>query len=116
MICKMKKLMTLVLVICICIISGNAFGQEKEKQNERKGGIAVGGFDNTRQDKAVKRSIEVSEQEAVPVEKAAEAMPAEPAAATVPPAEEAKDNKEQIGQARSHDAKKNSKSKGKHKK
>jgi hypothetical protein len=117
----MKKLLTLILILCAGVISGNAFGQDTKKQEERKGGIAVGGFDNTRQDKAVKRSVEVSE-EAAPVEKAAEAMPPEPAAASVPPAEQAKEQKElQDNQARSLAAKdkqklnKHSKSKGKHK-
>ncbi|MCX6328503.1 MAG: hypothetical protein NTZ85_03165 [Bacteroidia bacterium] len=116
----MKKLLTLVLILCIGIISGNAFGQDKKKQEERKGGFAVGGFDNTRQDKAVKRSVEVSE-EAAPAEKAAEAMPPEPAAAPVPPADQAKEQKELQGnQARSQAAKdkqlnKHSKSKAKHK-
>ncbi len=106
----MKKLLTLVLILFIGIISGNAFGQENKKQEERKGGIAVGGFDNTRQDKAVKRSVEVPE-EAAPAEKAAEAMPSEPAAAPVPPAEQAKEPKEpKDNQARSQAAKDKQKS------
>jgi hypothetical protein len=95
---KMKKLLTLVLILSIGIISGNAFGQADKKQEERKGGIAVGGFDNTRQDKAVKRSIEVSE-EAAPAEKAAEAMPSEPVAAPTPMTEQAQEPKEPKGNA-----------------
>lgn len=111
MISKMKKLITLVLVICIGILSGKAFGQETEKKNERKGGIAVGGFDNTRQDKAVTRSVEVPEEKAIPAEKAAESMPPEPAAAPVPPPPSQPDKQAQEDQK----AKKNSKAKGKKK-
>jgi hypothetical protein len=109
MISKMKKLATLVLVICIGILSGKAFGQETEKKNERKGGIAVGGFDNTRQDKAVTRSVEVPEEKAVPAEKAAESMPLEQAAAPAQAPQPDKQAKEK------QKAKKNSKAKGKKK-
>jgi len=105
----MKKISTLILVICIGILSGNAFGQETEKKNERKGGIAVGGFDNTRQDKAVTRSVELPEEKAAPAEKAAEVMPPEPAAAPVPPPQPDKQAKDK------QKAKKNSKAKGKKK-
>lgn len=94
----MKKLLTLVLILSLGIISGNAFGQENKKQEERKGGFAVGGFDMTRQDKAVKRSVGVSE-EAAPAEKAADTMPSEPAAAPTPMTEQAKEPKEPKGNA-----------------
>jgi len=138
----MKKLLTFLLILCIGAISGNAFGQEK-KTKDKKGGFAVGGYDNTRQEEkatVTKRSVVIPEEEA-PAEKAAEeAKPApapEPAPAVAPPAPPAAEAKPQkdaqgnaygkdkdglegkdFGQARSQDAKdkqkpKKDKSKGK---
>ena len=82
----MKKLLILVLIFGIGVISGKTFGQEtKEKEKERKGGFAVGGYDNTRQeqDKAVtKRSVSLpaegeQAEKAAEVEKEPAAIPAQ---------------------------------------
>lgn len=104
----MKKFLTLVLLICIGAFSGNTFGQEKTTR-DKKGGFAVGGYDNTRQEEkatVTKRSVVITDEE-TPAEKAAEeaipeqvAAPAPaPAPAMAPPAPEGKDK----GQARSQD-------------
>jgi hypothetical protein len=136
----MKKLLIFALILGIGGFFANAFGQENKTQ-DRKGGYAVGGYDNTRQEKdkvVTKRSVELP-AESEPVEKAEEAekAPAAPAApAAVPPADQAKPQKEdqgnaygknkenlegkESGQNQSENAKskqkaKNEKSKGKHK-
>jgi len=114
----MKKLLILVLILGIGGISGIAFGQEtKGKEKERKGGFAVGGYDNTRQekDKAVtKRSVELPADDQ-PAEKAVEVekVPAaEPAQAPAPQAAEAKPQQEGKGDAKSRQKAKKEKSKG----
>jgi hypothetical protein len=119
----MKKLLTLLLIICFGALSGNAFGQEKKTQ-DKKGGFSVGGYDNTRQEgkaTVTKRSVVITE-EAEPAEKAVEeAASAQPAAAPAPapvmaPAPEAKPQEESQGNAYGKDKqkpKKDTKSKGK---
>ena len=131
----MKKLLTLTLIMIFGIISGNIFGQEKKTQ-EKKGGFAVGGYDNSRQAEkpaVTKRSV-IIDEEAAPAEKAAEEVMPAPAPAPAPSAAEAKPQKDaqgnaygkdkdglegkDFGQARSQDAKakqkpKKEKSKGK---
>jgi hypothetical protein len=101
----MKKLLILVLILGVAGFSGKAFGQEtKDKEKERRGGFAVGGYDNTRQqsDKAVtKRSVQLPAEE-LPAEKAAEAekVPAAPPSQVpVAPADEAKPQKDDKGNA-----------------
>lgn len=79
----MKKSLVLLLLFCFAVFSANTFGQET-KEKERKGGFAVGGYDNSRQqqDKVVtKRSVELPAEEGE-AEKAAapEKVPAENAA------------------------------------
>jgi hypothetical protein len=107
----MKKYLTLALVICIGVLSGNAFGQEKKTQ-DKKGGFSVGGYDNTRQEEkatVTKRSVVITEEEA-PAEKAAEEAMPEPAPAPAmappaPPPPEAKPQEgKDAGQASSQDA------------
>jgi hypothetical protein len=69
----MKKSLVLLLLFCFAIFSAKTYGQET-KEKERKGGFAVGGYDNTRQqqDKVVtKRSVELPAEEEQ-AEKAAE--------------------------------------------
>jgi hypothetical protein len=92
----MKKLFILILILGVAGLSGKAFGQQaKEKETEKRGGFAVGGYDNTRQesDKSVtKRSVQLPADE-IPAEKAAEAEKV--------PAAEAKES----GQTRSEGAK-----------
>jgi hypothetical protein len=76
----MKKLMTIVLVLCIGAFSGHAFGQQPNAQkNEKKGGFAVGGYDEAKPSKEVKRSIDINEEVEAP-QKAEEALPSPPAA------------------------------------
>lgn len=129
----MKKILTILLIMFLGGISGTAFGQEKAPK-EKKGGFAVGGYDNTRQEEkstVTKRSVVIPEEEA-PAEKAAEeAMPSQ--APPAPPVYEEKTRKDaqgnaygkdkqglegkDFGQARSDDAKakqkpKKNKSKG----
>ena len=113
----MKRLLTLLLIVCIGALSGNAFGQDKKTQ-EKKGGFSVGGYDNTRQEQqapATKRSVVISE-EAAPAEKAVEesasAQPA-PAPVMAPPAPEGKDTgQEKSITARDREKAKKNKSKG----
>jgi len=115
----MKKLFTLLLILCIGVLSGNAFGQDKKTQ-EKKGGFSVGGYDNTRQEEkstVTKRSVVIPE-EAPPAEKAAEeAMPAPapaPAPAMAPSAPEGKDiGQEKSQTSREKEKAKKNKSKGK---
>ncbi len=129
----MKKLLILVLILGIGGFSGIAFGQEnKTKEKDRKGGFAVGGYDNTRQEKdkvVTKRSVELpaddqQAEKAAEVEKAPTPGPAE---APTLPAGEAKPQKEdksnaygknkdglegkEFGQSRSGDAKSKQKAK-----
>jgi hypothetical protein len=113
----MKRLLTLLLIICIGALSGNAFGQDKKTQ-EKKGGFSVGGYDNTRQEEkatVTKRSVVIPE-EAAPAEKAVEeaasAQPA-PAPAMAPPAAEAKPQKDDQGNAYGKDKQKEKKAKSK---
>jgi hypothetical protein len=117
----MKKFLTLLLILCIVGIFGNAFGQDKKTQ-EKKGGFAVGGYDNTRQEKSTvtKRSVDIP-AEAAPAEKAMEVE--EPAAVQpsqapepAPAATDAKPQREAQGNTSTKDkekAKKNTRSKGK---
>jgi len=138
----MKKILAFLLIMSFGFFSGTVFGQDKKNQ-EKKGGFSVGGYDNTRQEEkstVTKRSVVIPE-EAAPGDKAAEeAMPAPaPAPAMAPPpppAAEAKSAKDaqgnaygkdkegmegkEFGQARAQDAKskqkaKKNKSKGKSK-
>jgi hypothetical protein len=94
----MKKLLTLVLIICIGGICSNAFGQETKTKN-KKSGFAVGGYDNTRQEKeqVTKRSIEIPED----AEKEDKAMEVEQEAPPVPAQapSEAKAQEENTGNA-----------------
>jgi hypothetical protein len=116
----MKKLMTLLLVICMGALYTNVSGQQTQtKKNEKKGGFAVGGYDQTKSPaKPAKRGIDIPEEAAdVP--------------APVMEAKEAKEDKgnaygqdkqgpggKEFGQAKSQSAKekqkakKNTKSKG----
>jgi nucleoside-diphosphate-sugar epimerase len=101
----MKKLFILILILGVTGFSGKAFGQQtKEKEVEKRGGFAVGGYDNTRQqsDKAVtKRSVQLPAEE-LPAEKAVEAekVPtAPPSQVPVSPADEAKPQKDDKGNA-----------------
>lgn len=94
----MKQLITLVLIFFIGGISFSIFGQETKKEN-KKGGFAVGGYDNTRQEETVvkKRSIQIPE-EAEPAEEAIEMKEkAAPVMATSKP--EAEPEKEAVGNA-----------------
>lgn len=81
----MRKLLTLALVLCIGAFSGYAFGQQKDAQkNEKKGGFAVGGYDNAKQQQTQevkKRSVDLNE---AAEEKAAEVV-APPAQVSPPP-------------------------------
>lgn len=124
----MKKILTILLMMFIGGFSGTAFGQEKAPK-EKKGGFAVGGYDNTRQEEkstVTKRSVIIPEEEA-PAEKAAEeAMPSQ-APAPAPTADVEKQQKEaqgnaygkdkggleekEFGQARSQDARSKQKAK-----
>jgi len=129
---EMKKLLTIVMILCIGAGYSCAFGQDAKTQKEnKKGGFAVGGYDNTRQEEkstVTKRSVVIPE-EAEPAEKsveeAATPVPTQaPVAAPQAPETNAgkpvQGNKE-IGQAPSQDtkskqkAKKNSKAKSKRK-
>lgn len=59
----MKKLITLLMILCLAMFAGKTFGQDtKEKKSDRKGGFAVGGYDQARQSKAPTRSMEVREE------------------------------------------------------
>jgi len=113
----MKKLLTLTLIMIFGIISGNLFGQEKKTQ-EKKGGFAVGGYDNSRQAEkpaVTKRSV-IIDEEAAPAEKAAEeVMPAPaPAPAMAPNAPAGKVAGQEKAQAAKDKQKpKKEKSKGK---
>jgi hypothetical protein len=118
----MKKLLIIVLILGIGGFSGLAFGQEaKAKEKDRKGGFAVGGYDNTRQekDKAVtKRSVELPDddqqaEKAMEVEKVPAAAPAQ---APAPQASEAKPQNEDKGKATGQASSKDAKSKQKVKK
>jgi len=113
----MKKLLTLSVILCFAALSGNAYSQEKKTQ-DKKGGFAVGGYDNTRQEEkatVTKRSVVITDEEA-PAEKAAEEAIPESAPAMAPPAPEAKPQKEDQGNVYGKDKekpKKDTKSKGK---
>ncbi len=134
----MKKLIILVIVFCIGAFSAHVFGQQENTQkNEKKGGFAVGGYDNAKKTQEVKkRSVDIGEEAEVS-EKAAESVAPPPppppvpeqAAAPVPDREKDrkikdKENKgnaygkdksglegKDSGQARSQDAKAKQKSK-----
>jgi hypothetical protein len=139
---RMKKLITLVLVICIGALYANVSGQQAEtKKNEKKGGFAVGGYDQTKTPaKPAKRGIDIPEEAAgvpAPAMEAKEAKDMDVAKEGQEPvevmkAEKPKENngnaygqdnrgpeKKEIGQERSPAAKekqkarKNPKSKGK---
>ena len=83
----MKKIVTMVLILCLGAFFIQLSGQQANTQkNEKKGGFAVGGGDNTRQQEVKKRSIDLDE-EVEASEKAEEAVPAlpvPPVQATVP--------------------------------
>jgi len=103
----MKKSLVLLLLFCFAIFSAKTYGQET-KEKERKGGFAVGGYDNTRQqqDKVVtKRSVELPAEEEQ-AEKAAEPEKV-PAANEAKPQEGDKGNAygKEFGQTRSQQAK-----------
>lgn len=69
----MKKLFAFVIVICMVIFTGSAFGQGATKsKNDKKGGFAVGGYDQSRKAKEPTRSI-VFKEEVEKSEKDAEA-------------------------------------------
>ncbi len=123
----MKKLLSLILILCTGSLISISFGQDKKTQ-EKKGGFAVGGYDNTRQEQqapVTKRSVIITE-EAAPAEKSAEEAMPEPAAAPAPakapqapapamapPAPEGKDTgQEKSTTARDKEKAKKSKSKG----
>lgn len=111
----MKKTSVLLLLFCFTVFSAVTYGQET-KEKERKGGFAVGGYDNSRQqqDKVVtKRSVELPAEEAE-ADKAAEPEKA-PAGNVAKPQEGEKGNAygkdkdglegKEFGQARSQQAK-----------
>jgi hypothetical protein len=78
----MKKIMTMILILCFGTFSVQLFGQQtRTPKNEKKGSFAVGGYDNTRQPEVKKRSIDLDEEVEMPekAEKAAPAMPPPPA-------------------------------------
>ena len=51
------------MILCLTMYAGTTFGQNtKEKKSDRKGGFAVGGYDQARQSKAPTRSMEVREE------------------------------------------------------
>ncbi len=112
----MKKIMVLVLMLGICLFSGKAFGQEskeKEKEKDRKGGYAVGGYDNTRQeqDKVVtKRSVNLP-VEGEQAEKAVEAAPQKEDKGNAYGTDKDGLEGKEFGQARSGDAKSKQKAK-----
>lgn len=122
----MKKLLTLVIILCIGVFSGHVFGQQNDTQkNEKKGGFAVGGYDNARKTQEVKkRSVDINEEVEVS-EKAAEAIeppppppPAPEQAASPVPAggkdkkiKDKENKRNDFGQARSQEAKEKQKSK-----
>lgn len=59
----MKKLLTMVLVLCLGASFTNVFGQQTDGgKNEKKGGFTVGGYNNAKQMEVKKRSIEINEQ------------------------------------------------------
>ena len=69
----MKKLFAFVIVICLVIFTGSVFGQNATKnKNDKKGGFAVGGYDQSRKAKEPTRSI-VFKEEAEKSEKDVEA-------------------------------------------
>jgi hypothetical protein len=102
----MKKLFAFVIVICMVIFSGSAFGQDATKsKNDKKGGFAVGGYDQSRKAKEPTRSIvfkeeaeksekdaeaEKSNEDGVKAEAPAPAMEAKEAPAAIPPKEKEK--------------------------
>ncbi|MCU0457326.1 MAG: hypothetical protein MUE74_13595 [Bacteroidales bacterium] len=103
----MKKLVILSLFIGLGCISGKVCGQEAKtqgtKEQDRRGGFAVGGYDNTRTER--KRSVplppaEEQAEKAADVEKAAVTIPAQEAApAPVAKPTEANPEKDAAGNA-----------------
>lgn len=69
----MKKLITLALILCIGMLYSNVYGQQTQTQkNDKKGGFAVGGYDQAKPSKVTKRGVDIPE-EAGPVKEAEEA-------------------------------------------
>jgi hypothetical protein len=130
----MKKLFAFIIVISIVILTGSAFGQDATKnKNDKKGGFAVGGYDQSRKAKEPTRSIivkeeaeksekdveaEKSNEDGVKAEAPAPAMEAKEAPAAVRPKEKEKGkqgnaydhskggtNGKNLGKARSSEAK-----------
>lgn len=107
----MKKLVILSLIIGMGCISGKLYSQETKsqgtKEQDRRGGFAVGGYDNTRTER--KRSVpmppaEERAEKAAEVENAAVTIPAqEPAPAETPKPAEAKPEKDAAGNAYGQD-------------
>jgi len=59
----MKRFITFLIVICFSLFAGKTFGQNTvEKKNDRKGGFAVGGYDQARKAVEPTRSMEVREE------------------------------------------------------
>ncbi len=117
----MKKSLVLLLLFCFAVFSANSYGQET-KEKERKGGFAVGGYDNSRQQQdnvVTKRSVELPAEEGE-AEKAAEPEKA-PAGNVAKPQEGEKGNAygkdkdglegREFGQNRSQQAKARTKAK-----
>ena len=101
----MKKLFAFVIVICMVIFTGSAFGQGATKsKNDKKGGFAVGGYDQSRKTNEATRSIfkeepvksekdaeaEKSNEDGVKAEAPAPAVEAKEAPAAIPPKEKEK--------------------------
>jgi len=131
----MKRIFTVMIIVCLGVLTSSAFGQQDKNTKDKKGGFSVGGYDNTRQEKettVTKRSVVISdeaapEQKAMEVEEAPKPAPvAAPAPAQAPPAADKQQKENQgnaygknkegqegkdFGQARSGDAKEKQKAK-----
>jgi hypothetical protein len=59
----MKRLFSFIIVLCLIIFSGSAFGQDAAKaKNDKKGGLSIGGYDQSRKSKAPTRSVVINEE------------------------------------------------------
>ncbi len=56
----MKKLFVIWLILGLAVFTGRAFGQDTQKNDDnRKGGFAVGGYDQSRKAAATKKSVQL---------------------------------------------------------
>lgn len=70
----MKKLFSFIVVICIVLFCGTAYGQDAAKnKNDKKGGFSVGGYDQTRKSTETTRGVVINKE----VEKADKSVEAE---------------------------------------